>query len=71
MLNKKLKVINLIENKSKHISRRCTVRQLRCAKLPPVSFIVILACAFCYASANIKALETLGYAEHICNYLAI
>ena len=22
----------------------------------------------CYASANIKALETLGYAEHICNY---
>jgi hypothetical protein len=26
---------------------------------------------FCYASANIKALETLGYAEHICNYLVI
>ena len=25
----------------------------------------------CYASANIKALETLGYAEHICNYLVI
>jgi hypothetical protein len=22
----------------------------------------------CYASANIKALETLGYAEHTCNY---
>jgi hypothetical protein len=22
----------------------------------------------CYASANIKALETLRYAEHICNY---
>ena len=27
--------------------------------------------AICYASANIKALETLGYAEHICNYLVI
>ena len=26
---------------------------------------------YCYASANIKALETLGYAEHICNYLLI
>jgi hypothetical protein len=25
----------------------------------------------CYASANIKALETLGYAEHICNYVVI
>ena len=25
----------------------------------------------CYASANIKALETLRYAEHICNYLVI
>ena len=25
----------------------------------------------CYASVNIKALETLGYAEHICNYLVI
>ena len=25
----------------------------------------------CYASANIKALETLGYAEHTCNYFAI
>jgi len=23
------------------------------------------------ASANIKALETLGYAEHICNYVVI
>jgi len=32
---------------------------------------VILACAICYASANIKALETLGYAEHICNYVVI
>jgi hypothetical protein len=30
-----------------------------------------LACAICYASANIKALETLGYAEHICNYVVI
>jgi len=28
-------------------------------------------CAICYASANIKALETLGYAEHICNYVVI
>jgi len=26
---------------------------------------------YCYASANIKALETLGYAEHICNYVVI
>jgi hypothetical protein len=25
----------------------------------------------CYASADIKALETLGYAEHICNYVVI
>jgi len=25
----------------------------------------------CFASANIKALETLGYAEHICNYVVI
>jgi len=25
----------------------------------------------CYASVNIKALETLGYAEHICNYVVI
>ena len=25
----------------------------------------------CYRSANIKALETLGYSEHICNYLVI
>ena len=25
----------------------------------------------CYASANIKALETLGYAEHTCNYVVI
>jgi hypothetical protein len=25
----------------------------------------------CYASANIKALETLGYAEHICNFFVI
>jgi len=25
----------------------------------------------CYASANIKALETLGCAEHICNYVVI
>jgi hypothetical protein len=25
----------------------------------------------CYASVNIKVLETLGYAEHICNYLVI
>ena len=25
----------------------------------------------CYRSANIKALETLGYAEHICNYVVI
>jgi hypothetical protein len=23
------------------------------------------------ATANIKALETLGYAEHICNYFVI
>ena len=28
-------------------------------------------CDICYASANIKALETLGYAEHTCNYLVI
>jgi hypothetical protein len=33
--------------------------------------IVILSCDTCYASANIKALETLGYAEHICNYVVI
>ncbi|MCG2758400.1 MAG: hypothetical protein L6263_08200 [Desulfobacteraceae bacterium] len=25
----------------------------------------------CYTSVNIKALETLGYAEHICNYVVI
>ena len=25
----------------------------------------------CYVSANIKALETLGYAEHIFNYVVI
>ena len=25
----------------------------------------------CYASANIKFLEILGYAEHICNYVVI
>jgi hypothetical protein len=25
----------------------------------------------CYASVNIKALETLGYPEHICNYFVI
>jgi hypothetical protein len=24
-----------------------------------------------YGSANIKVLETLGYAEHICNYVVI
>jgi len=30
----------------------------------------LIACN-CYASANIKALETLGYAEHTCNYFAI
>ena len=29
-----------------------------------------IAC-ICYASANIKVLEILGYAEHICNYLVI
>jgi len=27
--------------------------------------------AFCYLSANINVLETLGYAEHICNYVVI
>ena len=27
--------------------------------------------AICYASANIKFLEILGYAEHICNYVVI
>ena len=25
----------------------------------------------CYASVNIKVLETLRYAEHICNYVVI
>jgi hypothetical protein len=25
----------------------------------------------CYASADIKALETLGYEEHICNFFVI
>ena len=32
---------------------------------------VISPCDICYASADIKALETLGYAEHICNYVVI
>jgi hypothetical protein len=32
---------------------------------------VISPCDICYLSANIKALETLGYAEHICNYVVI
>ncbi len=30
----------------------------------------LIAC-ICYASVNIKALETLRYAEHICNYVVI
>ena len=29
-----------------------------------------IAC-ICYVSANIKALETLGYAEHTCNFFVI
>ena len=39
--------------------------------LSTAEYGVILACAICYASANIKVLETLGYAEHICNYVVI
>ena len=30
----------------------------------------LIACS-CYVSVNIKALETLGYIEHICNYVVI
>jgi len=33
--------------------------------------LTFAGCAICYASANIKALETLGYAEYICNYVVI
>ena len=32
---------------------------------------IVQSCTICYASANIKALETLGYAEHICNFYVI
>jgi len=37
--------------------------------LPKIRNLAI-AC-ICYVSANIKALETLGYTEHTCNYVVI
>jgi len=41
------------------------------ADVSPTSMHVSPIAYNCYASANIKALETLGYAEHICNYVVI
>jgi len=41
-----------------------------CSRKIPYKLQPFIA-GYCYASANIKALETLGYAEHICNYVVI
>jgi hypothetical protein len=34
-------------------------------------FSICAGCAICYLSVNIKALETLRYSEHTCNYFGI
>ena len=56
-------------NNEKNLTSCCTLTECSAALRPGRA--VISPCAICYASANIKALETLGYAEHICNYVVI
>ena len=46
-------------------------KELQRTRKPAAELRVTSPCAICYASANIKALETLRYAEHICNYVVI